>query len=185
MWRRTLVCLWLFLASAAGAAPAPVQVDAQRDGDAVLVEASADLRAGVEVAWAVLTEYDRYAEFIPDLRSSRILARAGATAIVEQRGVAGWFLFRFPIEVRLAVTEEPFQRVHSQSISGNFREMTGTYQLDATEGGVHFRYSGRLVPAFRLPPLIGLPAVRASVERQFRGLVEEIERRTATDGAAQ
>lgn len=176
---------WLLsLAATAAAAEVPVQVEARRDGDAVLVEASADLRVRAQVAWAVLTGYDRYAQFIPDLRSSRILARAGATAIVEQRGVAGFIFFRFPIEVRLAITEEPYQRVRSQSIAGNFREMTGTYQLDPTPQGVHFRYSGRLVPGFRLPPLVGLPAVRASVERQFRGLVEEIERQPDTGGAA-
>jgi hypothetical protein len=35
------------------------------------------------------------------------------------------------------------------------------------------------VPAFRLPPLIGLPALRASVERQFGALVREVERRSA------
>jgi hypothetical protein len=36
-----------------------------------------------------------------------------------------------------------------------------------------------MVPAFRLPPLIGLPALRASVERQFGALVDEVERRNA------
>jgi ribosome-associated toxin RatA of RatAB toxin-antitoxin module len=178
---RWLACAWLIaLLWGAGAVHAvEIRVTAQRDGDAVLVEASADVHADRQIAWDVLTSYDHYAEFIPDLRSSRILARSGATAIVEQTGVAGVFFYHFPMEVRLAVTEEPFETVHSQAIAGNFREMIGVYKLQPTADGVRFLYSGRLVPAFRLPPLIGLPAVRASVERQFRGLVQEIERRAA------
>jgi len=32
------------------------------------------------------------------------------------------------------------------------------------------------VPAFRLPPLIGVPALRAAVERQFVALAREIRR---------
>jgi ribosome-associated toxin RatA of RatAB toxin-antitoxin module len=169
----------VLLLAAASAASAEVRVEARREGDAVLVEASAELRAAPRLAWEVLTGYDRYVEFVPDLRSSRILERDGTRAIVEQSGVAGMFFYRFPMEVRLAITEEPFETVRCESIAGNFRELSGLYRLEATQQGVRFLYSGRLVPNFRLPPLVGLPAVRGSVERQFRALVQEIERRAA------
>jgi ribosome-associated toxin RatA of RatAB toxin-antitoxin module len=162
-----------------GAWAVEVRVEAHRDGDAVLVEARAEVHADRHLAWDVLTGYDHYAEFVPDLRSSRIIARSGATAIVEQSGVAGMFFYRFPLEVRLAITEEPFDTVRSHAIAGTFRELTGVYRLQPTPEGVRVLYSGRLVPEFRLPPIVGLPAVRASVERQFRGLVQEIERRAA------
>jgi ribosome-associated toxin RatA of RatAB toxin-antitoxin module len=172
-----LAWLCMLLAWAADSCAADTRLDARRDGDAVLVEASAELRTPLKLAWEVLTAYDRYAEFVPDLRSSRTIQRDGSTAIVEQSGVAGWFLFRFPMEVRLSIVEEPYETVRCQSIAGNFRELSGVYRLKETAQGVQFLYSGKLVPDFRLPPLVGLPAVRASVERQFRGLVNEIERR--------
>jgi len=111
------------------------------------------------------------------LKSSQILARAGNTAIVEQRGVAGFFLFRFPLEVRLAVTEQPYESVSAQAISGNFKEMTGVYELGLDGDELQLTYSGRLVPAFGLPPLLGTAAVRIAVERQFTALVREIARR--------
>jgi ribosome-associated toxin RatA of RatAB toxin-antitoxin module len=168
----------------------PVRVSARWDGDAVIVEAQARLRAPLHLIWEVLTGYDRYAEFVPDLQSSRVLSRDRDAALVEQRGTAGFFLYRFPLEVRLAVTEVPFARVTCEAVAGNFKELSGVYELvpeaDAArdpgnpEGGVvRFGYRGRLVPAFRLPPLIGLPALRASVERQFGALVREVERRNA------
>jgi len=40
-----------------------------------------------------------------------------------------------------------------------------------------------MVPAFRLPLLIGMPALRAAVERQFLALAREI-RRVASAGAS-
>lgn len=175
------VCALLLVAGSAAAAE--VRVEARRDGDAVLVEASADVQADARVAWDVLTGYDRYAQFVPDLRTSRVIERSGHSAIVEQSGVAGMFFYRFPMEVRLAITEEPFETVRSQSIAGNFRELTGVYRLTPAEKGVRFVYNGRLVPEFRLPPIVGLPAVRGSVERQFRALVEEIERRARAEAA--
>jgi len=172
----------LSLLPVVAAAPGPaaeVRVTARREGDVVLVEAQAEPRADLHLAWGVLTDYDRYAEFIPDLQSSRVLVRDTHTALIEQHGTAGFFLFRFPLEVRLAVTEEPFERVISKAVAGNFKELSGVYELTAAGERVRLVYHGRLVPTFRLPPLIGLPALRASVERQFGGLVREIERRSA------
>jgi ribosome-associated toxin RatA of RatAB toxin-antitoxin module len=163
------------------AAADPVRVTARRDGAAVIVEAQARLRAPLHLIWEVLTGYDRYAEFVPDLQSSRVLSRDRDTALVEQRGTAGFFLFRFPLEVQLVVTEVPFERVTCEAVAGNFKELSGVYELFPEAGPdgdfVRFSYRGRLVPAFRLPPLIGLPALRASVERQFGALVREVERR--------
>jgi ribosome-associated toxin RatA of RatAB toxin-antitoxin module len=161
----------------------PVRVSARWEGDAVIVEAQARLRAPLHLIWEVLTAYERYADFVPDLQSSRVLSRERDAALVEQRGTAGFFLYRFPLEVQLAVTEVPFARVTCEAVAGNFKELSGVYELspetDAQGDLVRFGYRGRLVPAFRLPPLIGLPALRASVERQFGALVREVERRSA------
>jgi len=173
------VVSWHCVAALAG----PIEVKARREGEAVLVEASAQVHADPQVAWEVLTAYDRYAEFVPDLKSSRVLARAGDTTIVEQKGEARFLVFHFPLEVVLAVTEQPPHSVSARAISGNFREMTGVYQLTADGDSLRLTYTGRLVPAFRLLPLIGVPALRAAVERQFTALVREIGRRAAIDGS--
>ena len=158
------------------AADARDSVRAWRDEDAVIVQAEAQLDASLETAWRVLTDYEHYAEFIPDLKSSRVLARSGNTAIVEQRGEAGFFFYHFPLEVTFSVTEIPGNTVSSRAISGTFREMIGTYVLTETRAGVRLVYTGRLVPSFTLPPLVGVPAVRAAVERQFLALAREIRR---------
>ncbi len=80
------------------------------------------------------------------------------------------------MDVRLAVTEYPYERVESRSISGNFREMQNAYTLEARSGRVRLRYSGRMVPEFYVPPLIGTFALQHSVESTFRALVNEMER---------
>ena len=174
----------LLLLLAAGTANGQkISVEAHRDGDAVLVEARAHLTADAHLAWEVLTGYDQYARFVPDLTSSQILLRSGNTVIVEQRGVAGFFLFRFPLEVRLVVTEQPYEQVAAQAIAGNFKEMSGLYRLVPEGEELRFTYTGRLVPAFGLPPLIGTTAVRIAVERQFTALVREILRREKERGS--
>ena len=174
-----VLLLTLVAGAANSASSEPINVEARREGDAVIVEAHALLHADLEIAWSVLTDYDRYAEFIPDLESSRIVARSGATVIVEQKGQVGFFLFRFPMEVTLSVTEVPRSGITSRAIAGTFREMTGSYTLVRDGDTLRFTYSGRMVPDFLLPPLIGTAAVKAAVKKQFGALVKQMQARRA------
>ena len=160
-----------------------ITVTARRDGEAVLVEARAQLQCGLRVAWGVLTDYERYPDFIPDMKTSRIVARSGNFAVVEQTGEAGFFLFHFPVSVRLDVTEVEGASISSRASAGTFREMTGIYRLVESQDGLWLTYSGRMVPSFALPPLVGVPALRAAVDKQFSALVREIARR-GKDAAA-
>jgi hypothetical protein len=174
--RPFLLALLLVLAPARAA---EVAVHITRNGDALHVDARAEFEGTSARAWQVLTDYGRFAEFIPDLLSSRVISRDGNRVQVEQKGEAWLLFFSFPIDVRLAITEQPNTRIVSRSVGGNFREMECTYTLEAGQGRVLLRYTGRMVPDFYVPPLIGTLVLRHSVETSFRALVDEIERRQA------
>src|SRR5262245_64001974 len=161
-------------------AAADVTVETVRRGEAIEVSAQADLHADVFTAWEVLTDYDRYASFIPDLAVSRVVTRDARSAIVEQKGEARLLALRFPLEVRLAVSETPYRSVRSRAIAGNFRELQGLYELAPIPGGLRLVYSGRMVLGEEPPGLIDATVVRLNVARQFEALVREIERRSGT-----
>jgi ribosome-associated toxin RatA of RatAB toxin-antitoxin module len=171
--------LLVSLLAPAPARAADIVVHVERSDGALLVEASAEFEGGIFQAWRVLTDYGRLAEFVPDVQSSRVISRDGNHVVMEQKGEARLLFVRFPIDVRLAVTEYPYERVVSRAVAGNFREMQGTYRLETGQGRVSLRYSGRLVPDFFVPPLVGTLVLRRNVEATFRALVEEMERRQA------
>ena len=170
----------ILLSSILLAAPAPaaeVTVHATRNGEALEVAAVAEFDGDIGRTWQVLTDYGRIAEFVPNLEVSRVISRGRNSAVVEQKGEARMLFFSYPINVRLAITELPQERVESRAIAGNFREMRNVYALEQRQGRVLLRYSGHLIPDFFVPPLIGTWALRNNVEETFRALVEEIERR--------
>lgn len=182
LWAEMPVARLFLLLSFLAAAPAraaDITVGVERSGGALLVEASAEFEGGISRAWQVLTDYGRLAEFVPDVQLSRVISRDGNHVLVEQKGEARLLFVRFPIDVRLAVVEHPYESVVSRAVAGNFREMQGNYRLEAVRGRVLLRYSGRLVPDFFVPPLIGTYVLRHNVETTFRALVEEMERRPA------
>jgi len=48
-----------------------ISIRTVRDGEFVAVSASVVMRVDPHVAWAVLSDYDQLARFIPDMKSSR------------------------------------------------------------------------------------------------------------------
>ena len=160
---------------------AEVVIRASRQGDVLEVEASAEFEADARQTWQVLTDYDHLADFIPGMHVSRILLRDGNGLLLEQKGEARLLFFSYPIEVRLAVDEFPYERISSRAVAGNFKEMRGDYHLEAGERRMTLRYRGRMTPDFLVPPVIGTIVLRKNVERQFGALVDEILRRRKRD----
>ena len=161
------------------AAAEAIETRIERRGEYITVDASALMQVDARIAWEVLSDYDHLVQFIPDVKSSRVVSREGNRVLVEQKGEFGFFFYRQPVDVTLEVLEEPPRRIDARRVAGNIRELETRYELATSAAGVRFDYSGRFIPAFSLPPLIGMPIVRRIVERRFRAMVEEIVRRDA------
>lgn len=169
--------LWFALAFPLLCHPADISLKAARHGDSFEVEAAAEFEADLPVAWEVLTDYDRLAEFIPGMHSSRIISRSKHRVIVDQSGDARLLFFSFPMQVRLEIDEIPYERIVSRAIEGNFEELSGAYTLETRGGRLLLRYTGSLTPGFSIPPLIGTYLVRNIMEKRFGAMVDEIVRR--------
>jgi Polyketide cyclase / dehydrase and lipid transport len=174
---------WAVAALLCGCQAATAQdlsIETSGKGGAITVSASADLRVRLDTAWGVISDYDHLADFVPDMRSSRVLQRNGDQLLVQQTGAFGFLFFQQPIDVELAVTESPSERIVAHAVGGNLREMDGRYTLTApAPGEVRLTYVGRLVPEFAVPPVVGKLVVRNAMARQFSALVKEILRRDA------
>ena len=164
---------------AQSAAAQEVSVVTVREGEFVTVSATAQMQVDPRIAWEVLSDYDHLAEFIPDMLSSRVVLRNADGIRVEQKGEIGFLFFRRPLEVTLAVIEEPPLRIVARGVAGNVKDMEARYELQSSQAGVKLSYHGRFIPGFFLPPFFGMAIVRNSMERQFRAMVGEILRRDA------
>jgi ribosome-associated toxin RatA of RatAB toxin-antitoxin module len=165
----------LVRAAAAGA----IETRIERQGEYITVNASVLMQVNERIAWEVLSDYGNLAQFIPDMKTSRVVSRDGNRVVVEQKGEFGFFFYRQSVDVVIEIVEEPRRRIDARRISGNIRDLETHYELKASDAGVKLDYVGRFIPEFSVPPLFGLPMVRRIVERRFRAMVEEIVRRDA------
>ena len=171
--------MMLVLAGSQPAAAAIVTINTRLQGATIDVHASALLNADAATAWRVLTDYDRYAEFIPDLQVSRVVARDGAKITVEQSGNAALWLFRLPVHVTFEVNELPPDRLRSRTVAGSVRVLASSYVLVPDASGLRLDYAGQIVPGFELVGHIERMMLERNAARHFQALADEIERRSA------
>jgi hypothetical protein len=182
---------WVAVAAAAGFTIAvhaavgaqDVAVDAERQGNALLVSAHATIRAPLPVIWRTLTDYDHLADFIPGMKQSRVLERRGSKAIVEQVGEASVLIFHYPIAVVVQSDEHYPTAIGVRVLTGNLRQLAGAYRIEAVNGARDefvLRWRGIIEPDIFLPLFITAPGLRETVADQFLGMVREIERRRGT-----
>ena len=154
-------------------------VMAEARGSAVSVDIRATVTAPHAVIWSTLTDYGHLSEFIPGMQSSKITERRGPTAIVEQRGEAGFLFFSYGIDVVVASTEYHPDTIEVRVLKGNLKRLDGHYQVERgeKEGTWTVRWVGLIEPSLSLPQFLSVRLIRGSLVDQFRGMIDEIERR--------
>lgn len=173
---RLLLALLLSAAQLAVAAE-PIELQVDRIGPLLQVRATIVTAATAEVCYAVIADFDRLAEFIPGLRSSRIVSEPGQPLELRQIGQTTLGLSRYTIDVTLALTTDPPREITFTRVAGNLRVMNGRWQVQGDAAHCEIDYRAELQPEFWVPPLVGTLLVRRQVQAQLQGLKAEIDRR--------
>lgn len=85
----------------------------------------------MDTAWSVLTDYDNFANFLPNVESNKILEARKDSKIMEQVSFQQVFLFTIKARVKLALTESDRRRVDFKlQDSDQLQTMTGYWKLD-------------------------------------------------------
>ncbi|HTL74696.1 MAG TPA: SRPBCC family protein [Casimicrobiaceae bacterium] len=181
--RQTLLGLVSTVALASGAARAeiasPVDVRVDRIGGTLVISASARLAADRATAWSVLTDYAHYREFIPGVRTSRVVARRGRTVLVEQSNELSLWLLRLPIRVTYEIDEYPPVRLTSRALAPAFPPLESTFRLDGSGAGIRLHYEGHIGAGMPMIDRAEQRALEETALRGFEALATEIERRSA------
>lgn len=141
------------------------------------IAANGTVAATQALAWRILTDYDRLADYVPDLKSARVLARDGDKVIVEQVGAARFLFFSRDIRLVVLVHEQPPNKIDVSLIEGDMKVYRCSWELVPLEsGGTRVLYRAAIEPAFYVPQAIGTNLVRQDIARMMKAVLKRIER---------
>lgn len=180
-----LLACFLGIWSPSGAADQPgapaFALRVERADDAVQgkvyrIASTATVAAAPADVWKVLTDYDHLADFVPDLKSARVLSRDGDKVVVEQLGVARFLFFSHAIRLVVQVQERASDRIDISLVDGNMKIYRCTWELSPVAGGTRVSYTATIAPDFYVPALIGERLVRDDIARMMAAVLARIER---------
>lgn len=129
------------------------------------------------LAWAVLTDFEHMASFVPNLTRSQVLSSQGNLLQISQKGVARYGPFSTEFESIRDIQLTPKREIRAHGSGGNVRQMESLMQVEAADEGTRLRYHAEVLPGFWFPPWIGTALVRHETAEQFSAVISEMQRR--------
>jgi hypothetical protein len=155
-----------------------VDVDRSLLLGSIIVRAFIDVAVDTRLAWSVLTDYNRLAEFVPDMHSSRVVSKPGEPIRVLQRGEKSWLILDAPFEVLMQMNETPYSHIAFHQLSGTLRDMFGEWRLLPAKGGLRITYYARMEPGLLSPRAPGDSLlIGADIGRMLEAIGQEMVRR--------
>jgi hypothetical protein len=152
------------------------QVQVESNATALLVQARIDTTADSATAWSVLTDYNRWPEFIPDLLVSRVISRPGDPLQLEQRGRIP-SMPNFPVVMILQVEETPNERIRFYRTAGNVLAFAGEWLIEGKSPQVRLVYRAVVTPGFPVPPQVSKEIFRSDAKVRMEAMAQEMARR--------
>jgi len=112
-----------------------VTIEEDSSGNLQNVTAGIIIDAPVNEVWQIVTDYNRYHEFLPQTKRVRILKQSGDTAEVEYNLKLAVSVVGIGIDYILRHTHQKPDRIHFELVSGDLAEVRGGWELIPTAGG--------------------------------------------------
>ena len=157
-----------------------VTVKVERQDNVIVLDVRTHVPAGVDETWAVMTDYDHMADFMPNLTSSQVVKRQGDTLEVAQKGEKKVLFLRFAFAGVKAVELVPKREIRTSLVQGDFKSYASSTRLMATAADrTEIVHHGRYEPTRWVPPAIGPALIASETRHHFRRLIAEVLRRKA------
>jgi len=132
--------------------------------------------ASPAAVWRILTDYERMADYVPDLRRARVLSRDGAKVVVEQQGGIDFLFFSRAIHLVVQVHEQAPNRIDVNLVDGDMKIYRASWELRAAgAGGTDVIYRAAIAPNFYVPGLVGTSIVRKDIAKMMAAVLQRLD----------
>ena len=109
----------------------------------------------IEKVWQVITDYEKLADFIPSLTTSKLIPNSEGCTRIEQIGAQCFLKVKFCARVVLDMTENFPHEVGFLMKEGDFKRFEGAWRLEPDDQGTKLSYDLLVkAPAAMPAPLI-------------------------------
>jgi carbon monoxide dehydrogenase subunit G len=148
-----------------------------KEGEGVEMESRLDVSFPSERVWEVVLDYDRIADYMPNVDSSRVVGRDGPRVRVRQVGGTR-FIFRRTFRLVLEFWRESPDRVAFRHVAGDLVGLSGAWSvMPRGENRSQIIYRATMPYGLGAPWLVGRGVLYRTIRRMMPAIRDELERR--------
>jgi ribosome-associated toxin RatA of RatAB toxin-antitoxin module len=180
MNRRQILGLLLSLAAPATRAieeKTGTWVAAMRRGEIFSIDAIMVAPVTPREAWDVLVDFDAWASFVPNMMSSRIVARQDNVIRVEQRGELKWGPVTEPYATVREVQLTPLESIRSTTVAGATPREQSLTRFKEVPAGTEIWHRAEMVFDTWMPDRVAETVLQKIMQERYEAFVAEMVRR--------
>ena len=136
-------------------------------------------KGDVDTAWSVLTDYDDFARFLPNITSSRIISEDGDRIVFEQTNMVDLWLFQEEFTVQIAATKFKPSKVDFQLADGELKKLIGRWQIEeVSPGKILISHAVEVEPGSNTEKPFFYGVYESSLEETLKAIAIEITKRS-------
>lgn len=175
-WFAGLLLLWPAFVTAA-IEDDPVEVNASRENGRVTVTARFLVPVSRELAWGVLTDYEKMPVFLPNLSESKVVQKTGSVLRIQQKGTVPFVLFSINYVSMRDVELLPDFEIRSNSVDGNTGQIHSVSKLLSVNSQTEYKLSTDWTPTSQIIAVLGTGTLRDLISQQLQAMRREMLRR--------
>jgi len=137
-------------------------------------------KGNTEKAWEVLTDYGNFANFLPNIASSKIIQANENVKIFEQINIVDLLIFEKQFTVKIEASETYPQLVNFKLVEGDLGRLEGTWEINKLPNGqVLIVHRVTVAPQSEKGDTFFFGIYESSLEETIKAIAKEISDRSS------
>ena len=133
----------------------------------------------IDTAWSVLTDYNNFARFLPNITASKIISENGDRIVFEQTNMVDLWLFQEEFTVQIAATKFKPTKVDFQLADGELKKLIGRWQIEEiSPGKILISHAVEVEPGSNTEKPFFYGVYESSLEETLKAIAIEITKRS-------
>ena len=172
-----LACTCAAMSSAAALDLTVAQVAGTDGAKVYRIASTGEVKSAPAAVWRILADYEHMADYVPNLKSARVVSRNGDKVIVEQLGAARFLFFSHDIRLVVQVQEQAPDKFDVSLVEGDMKVYRCSWELvPLPGGGTRLLYSAAIAPKFYVPAMLESRLIRNDIATMMAAVLARLDR---------
>lgn len=133
----------------------------------------------LNIAWRVLTDYDNFEDFLPNIASSKVISQQGDRLVFEQVNVVDLWLLKHQFKVQIEAIKTKPNKIDFKIVDGELKKLVGKWQLqEISPGQVLISHIVEVEPGENTEKSFFYGVYESSLEETLQAMAQEITKRS-------